>query len=422
LVLTAGFLVGMMIRETVAKGFTYCLPGQRTTVRRMAFLIGFVLVTVATLTFPGQGGVRAWHSVSLFGSVFGANLVTYSAALEAGFVTRGGGTLMMRLPVLAWAFIVASLFLGDYLRLESLVMGHPVLTVLGGLAVSIGVWLQMGCPGWARQVRVSGWMFSPSFQREGYARLSRRLGQTQRVESAAESFFLNRMTGARDYGRGRFIWGTLYTTLGRLAPWWKWLTFGLIVVGIIAGVTVDGHQAGRIPVLAYLSYMTVPQSWPSLRSPILVPAGRRERLWATISFVGATAAILSLLIAVLAAISVPLSWLIPEVEVRGVPLAFHQIPVQSVWMPLFVVPLVTAVRVPFRKRWLPIDLFVVMTIPILVPMILVLVAWIAPLASFDLLSSASLPHRWLTMTIVFIWALSLVVCRNVARSRPLIGP
>jgi len=417
LAVAAGFLTGMMIREMISKAFTHSLPGHPTAVRRMAFLMGFVISSVAALAFPRQVAVHPWDSICLIGLVFSADFIAYLTAFEATFVVRGGSTLMT-IPVLAaWSVMITGWILAGYSQLELLILDHPLLTILGSIMAGLGVWLHMGQREWGRQLCASGWVFSPSVQREGYARLARRPPGVERIESTVEAFFLNRMRASAHYHCARFVWGTLYTMWGHVAPSWKWLALAIIFAGIMAGYA----GPGAIAVFMWFSYMALPQSWPSLRSPLLLPAGRRERFWATISFTGATAAIMSVLIILLAAISMPLSVLIPEIEIQGVPFAYHRISIQSVWAPLLIVPVITALRVPFRKRWLPVDVFIVMMVPLLFPVIIMLMIWLSPFALLNL-SSRGLPTGWLPVTLVVMWGGSLTVCRYVARHQSLIGP
>jgi hypothetical protein len=101
---------------------------------------------------------------------------------------------------------------------------------------------------------------------------------------------------------GRYVWGQLYATIGRLLPYWKW------VLGLLLGCTwllgYMGQSAANV-VFAASGCLAWIQRWPVM-SPLLLPGGRKERCRATISAVVA----MSLLLLAAASGVVVLSWLL----------------------------------------------------------------------------------------------------------------
>ena len=101
---------------------------------------------------------------------------------------------------------------------------------------------------------------------------------------------------------GRYVWGQLYVTIGRLLHYWKWVLGVLIGIAWLLG---DAGQSAANTVFVASGSLAWMQRWP-VTSPLLLPGGRRERRRATISTVVA----MSLLLMVAASAIVVLSWLL----------------------------------------------------------------------------------------------------------------
>jgi hypothetical protein len=351
----------MMSSEMTTKPFTWCLPRHLFAVRKMTFLIGIAICILATVPVTRQPDAHAWRLICTLGSLFGASAIAYLSGVKAVlFVPKRDRIWAVWPSLLAWMILLVGAILAKLSRLESLVFGHPALMVLAGSLIGLGLWIQMGRRGWGRQFCTSGWCFSPSVQREAYARWARRRAGAKHAEFILESFFLDRMkAGAPHYG-ARFIWGTLYTTWGHLALWWKFLVIPLILVTIIAEYAGEG--AGWV--FAWVSLVVVPFPWLPFRSVLLLPAGRREKFVAALSLGVATAGVVMLFIVILAMFSVPLAALIPGIEVWGFSLTCHRIPLTIAWVPLLVVPLIATPRVVCARTSFPVDLLIVVMVPV----------------------------------------------------------
>jgi hypothetical protein len=133
---------------------------------------------------------------------------------------------------------------------------------------------------------------------------------------------------------GRYVWGQLYVTVGRLLHYWKW------VLGILIGVTwllgYPGQFAANTLFVASGSLVWM-QRWP-VTFPLVLPGGRKERCHAT---VGAVVAVSLLLLAAALAVVV-LSWLLtlflggPPAE--GSEVTYKALQARSVFLACLLVP------------------------------------------------------------------------------------
>ncbi len=101
---------------------------------------------------------------------------------------------------------------------------------------------------------------------------------------------------------GRYVWGQLYATIGRLLPYWKWILGSLLGCAWLLGYM--GQSAAHVVFAASGSLAWI-QPWP-IMSPLVLPGGRKDRCRATI---GAVVAVSLLLLAAASAVVV-VSWLL----------------------------------------------------------------------------------------------------------------
>ncbi len=420
----SGMLVGATSRDVMNKPFARFLPGHPSTVRMVVFLIGLAVSVLAGTLSVRLEGIDAWRSPAIFLAFVWVSMVLYLAGAELVLAPWGTrGPLTGILCGLALATVVyTTWFLSP--EVQPMITRHPLWVILGGLLMGLAVWLQMGRREWSRQLSSMGLLIGRSAAaRELYKALDRRYTREVAASAIVMSFFLRRMEGCPDYSGGRYVWGTLYATFGVLAAWWRWLIYAFIVV-----IVISGYMGIMVPfVFLWIAWAFEHMSWPPVHSVMLVPAGRRERFLALILLAGVTAGILVLGIAIVAVVSVPLSWLIPEFEVWGVPVVYHRVSVINVWVPLVVIPLLGIPHVLLPKRLgSAIEFGVVMAAPLLVMVGVIVLAFVdLILIDFGYLFLMDVvltkPAACVTGAIILIWAFFGVACRYKARRRSLVG-
>ena len=196
----------------------------------------------------------------------------------------------------------------------------------------------------------------------------------------------------------------------------KWLVLAFIVATIVSLYT----GWGSILVFLWVSWMVVPHVWPPLHSVMLVPAGRRERFLAVVSLAAAIAGIVGLYAAVVATISVPLSRLIPELEIWDMSLACRLVPPATVSVPLIAVPLLGAFSVLLSQRvYLVVSMAILILIQPAAVAASVIILWLWIL--HDEVRLVGGPALWIGVAVVFAWTLFGMACFHRTRNRSLAG-
>jgi hypothetical protein len=405
-----------MTREVMNKPFARFLPGHPTAARMVVFLTGLVVSILTAALLMWRGGSNAPGTPIMFCAAVCLNMTVYLAG--AGLVlmpwtTKSPlvgllfGVTFAAVPLIGWRLFV---------WIELMIARHPVWMILGGVLTSSAIWLRMGQNEWGRQLFSLGLRFNRAVAaKELYGALERRYTREAAASDIMASLFANRMGNAPDYGASRYIWGTFYAKWGSLAVWWKWLVFASVAISVPVLYT---SWVGAAVAFLWVSWVIVPQAWPPIHSTILVPAGRRERFLSTISLAAVTSGIVASWIVVVSILSVPLSILVPAVEVWDLPLTCKPIPFGIVSVPLIVVPLRATCLVLLPRRWDTAG--AIATGPLLLfGMMAAVMIWVwMEIFSVRL---AREPLLWIVAAVALAWTLFLSACRWRTRFLALAG-
>ncbi len=420
--LLSGILVGGTSKDVINKPFVRCLPGHPQAVRRVVFLVGLTVSVLAGALFVRHGGSAARGSPTVFCAAVCASMAVYlgivTCILFSRPMTGPSGSITF---FFLFATFIACFPLVPRLRsaLEATIIRRPLWMIAGGGLVGLGVWFQMSRREWSRQLSSLGLHFGTAGkEREKHVALARWHARGACASVVATCFFLGRMRGCRDYSAGRYIWGTLYATFGALAVWWKWLAFASIGVAIVSLYT----GLGAAYLLLWVSWGFVPHFLPPLHSTVLVPAGRRERFLSVLFLAVVVAGIVSLWAFVVSLISLPLSRLVPQLEIWGIPFVCRRVPLGIVSVPLFTVPLFATLSVLFPSRLHGIVSIAVSAIMMIVTPWLVVIAF----AMWFWMSSHGVelvggPGLWIAMGVIIAWTLFALMCKHKIGRRSLAG-
>jgi hypothetical protein len=406
-----GILMGGTTRDVMNKPFVRLLPGHPRVVRMVIFLVGLVVGTVVAFLLVQHGGVDPWGSPAIFWAAVCLGVTIY--LIVAGFLLI---PWMFKGPV---ASILFGLAFGAvlvtvrevYPKLEAIVISCPLWTILGGVLIGLAIWHQMGRQEWARRLFSLGLSFmASSKQRELYRDLERWFARGAGMLAFTESFFLARMAASREYGAARYIWGTLYVRFGSLAVWWKGLLLAWIAVTILSLYM----GLGTAYLFVWVSLLIVPHAWPPLHSVTLVPAGRRERFLATVSLAAVIAGIMGLWIIVMSILSVPLSRLVPEVEIWDMSFVCRPVPIGVVSVPFIVVPLLATPMVLLPRR-LHMVVYITAFVIVQPSLVTLLVITVWPSLLIDDVTIPGGPSFWIAMGIIVAWLLFFGACRYRTR-------
>jgi hypothetical protein len=413
----SGMIIGLTSRDVINKSFVRCLPGHPRVVRRVVFLPGLAVSLLAGALFMSHGGLTIQGSPVIFCAAVCLPMSVYLAGADVLLIPWAAEG--PHVAVLLGFGFATTMFVGAFLhsRFTPMIIRHPLWVILGATLVGSAVWLQMGLRDWGRRLFSIGLRFNrPAATRELYRVLERRYAREATASAVADAAFVGRMRRCPDYSAGRYIWGTLYTRLGNLAAWWKWLVFAFVMATIVS--LYAGW--GNILVFMWVSWSVVPHSWPPLHSVMLVPAGRRERCLAIVSLAATITGVVALCAVVAFAVSVPLSRLIPEFEIWDIPLVCRPVPPATVAAPLIVVPLLAAFSVLLSQRLYFVAAMVILLLaqPFLI-MLIVVMRW--PWMLYDGVRLIGGPVLWIGVTIVFAWTLFVAACFYRTRNRSLVG-
>lgn len=289
-----GAIVGGVMRQMLVKPFTYCLPGHRTMPRQVIFLVGcFWSLILSWLVVDHQGlsilesSVRmaVLSSVALTSYLFGMPFVGRVEAVPSYAVALSFGLFMI------WPEIV-----------NALIRRVPGLFVVVGLAVSVVVWRRLRDDTCARAFCAQPLDSFADSHRWSNQKVRRHRRAQSALPTWIESTFITRIDASALSGVARHIWGRLYLAFGRVLEAWRVVLFVVLVVTIYSGYesgTADSEQPGLLGlwVAALVTSFLTTLLPLSMRSSLLLPAGRRERFFGALAVVGvATALVMGVLL------------------------------------------------------------------------------------------------------------------------------
>jgi hypothetical protein len=144
---------------------------------------------------------------------------------------------------------------------------------------------------------------------------------------------------------------------------------------------------------------------------MIIPGGRKERFTAAIILAGTAAVLVTAVLAVMAAVSIGLAPIMPDISFRGDGISFHTISLRLLGLPLVVIPVILAFRlIIYRKPF-----------STLISMMLVF----GLLFAFGINSSEGLhtlinPTSLISLSILG-WLILVVVLRHICMKRSLAG-
>jgi hypothetical protein len=146
-------------------------------------------------------------------------------------------------------------------------------------------------------------------------------------------------------------------------------------------------------------------------SSMLVSGGRRERFSTAAALVAVVAILITATVTVIAAISIPLAAIMPDITLRGTTFKFHAAYLQAFFVPLFMIPIVFTIQLIFLKK----PFFVMLTV------ILLFALLFTGASALKALSTMMNPISLMVGLLVLSWVVFLVVLRYICTRRCLVG-
>ena len=410
--LFVGFLVAVLQIEVLNKPFSYCLPGHRKVPRKFIFSTGVAINLTASLIFLLYPFLYLYwpHRIAVICSAFFAGLVFYWLGVLFAFGVRNSWAWIGFLPL----FIVGGGFFGLHIIIERAIVENPIGITLLGAFSTIAAWLWLGNVGLARRYCGVPWVgFFDAWNRDKLRKYKQIRANIKwdklkkHPKPWVERFFLGRMNKCDYLGTGRYVWGGLYTTFGLLLSQWQGNIIFVLFMVFFLGYMERMWFLMLFPLIGIAGYIHSP-----VYSSMLFSGGRRERFATVITLAATTAVLGGVLFIILAALSVPLAVIIPDIIVRGITIAFHTITIKLFYAPLVFVPFAFTINLIFYRK----PIFIILSVMLL----FMLLFFFSAIVWLNQLSTIINPVSVLS-ALVLSWGIFVLVLRYICTRRCLVG-
>ena len=410
------FVIGLLITvlpiEVLSKPFSYCLPGHRKIPRRFIFWVGVVVNFFGSLLFIMYPDLNSGQLVLVVCSAFSAGLIFYWLGVSFAFGVRNSAAWIGFLPLV----IVGGGFFDLHIVIERAIVGNPFGVILVGLLSSVLVWFWLGKAGLARRYcgvpgigSLDAW--NPNrVKKYRQVRLAKKWDKLKKHPSPwVETFFLGRMNRYDYSSAGRYIWGALYMTFGIALSQWKSVFSALFMAVVI--VCFLGYMGPGKNILFIMPVLMVAQMRLPVYSSMLISGGRNERYRCAITLVITVAVLITVIVTIIAAPSLPLATIMPDITLRGRTLTFHAMNIELFFVPLLMIPIVFTIQLIFYRK----PMFMMWLIMFVFAMLFVTsISWHKQLIS-------GINPMFIIGGLVLNWGTFLLVSRYICMRRCLIG-
>ncbi len=399
-----GLLFTVLPIEVLSKPFSYCLPGHRKVPRRFVFCVGIVFNLFGSLLFFVYPYLNAGQLVLVVCSAFFAGLISYLLVAGLAFGVRNSVAFIGLLPLI----IVAGQFFDLHTVIEGVIVGNPLVVILVGVLCSVVAWIWLGIDGWARRycaVPLIGFVDAwnqDKMQRYRQVRLAKKWDKLKKHPSPwVETFFLGRMNRYDYVSTGRYIWGGLYTTFGMALPQWKEAFSGVFLALVLVCFLGYMGPGGR-NILFIMPVFMIAQMRLPVYSSMLISGGRNERYRCAMTQVITTAVLITALVTIVAALSLLLAAVMPDITLRGSTFTFHAMNIELFFVPLFMIPIAFTIQLIFYRK--PIFMM------LLIMLLFMLLFWHEQFG-------AVINPMYIVSPVVLSWVLFTLVLRYVCMRR-----
>jgi hypothetical protein len=410
LAFVVGLLISVLPIEVMSKPFSYCLPGHRKMLRKFVFCVGIVFNILGSMLFFVYPALNAGQLALVVCSAFFAGLIFYLLGAGLAFRARSSVFFIGFFPLI----IIAGRFFELHTVLEGVIVENPLVVISVGILFSCVIWLWLGDEGRARRYCNVPWAgffdaFNPSkMKRISRIRMAGKGDKFKKYTSPrTERFFLGRMNGYDYTGAGRYIWGALYAA--SVGPSMQWKSILSVVILFVFFLGYMGMAATFM--FFFMPAIMVMNMQLPVHSSMLIAGGRRERYAGAITVVAAATVLVSVLAAVVVALSMLLEATVPELTLRGFTFTYRAVGAKNFFVPLVITPFAYSVRLIFYRR--PVYTLMLLML-VIYPMVFTGILWHKQLG--DMINPISI-----TALVVLSWGTFLLVSRYICMRRSLAG-
>jgi len=341
----SGFLGAGLQQEILSKPFAFPLPGNDEIPRRLLFRIGWLVSLVYSVTFLVYPGGTTAERLLILGSGVAMGMTAYLLGVWSVL----GSSLGYRVTGIVFIFVPVVILLRGHPLLESIIVDHPLMTILISGSIACLTWRDMDGRVLARRSLDKPFLRTVDSVNAGKAGRFRRTGGIQKLEEGgnrwigtAGHFCLSRMDAHAPFTKGRYMWGAVHEAVGRsTATGWQ---LGLLVYVLFAGVL--GYTAGTLgtrgdafrTVVFFFPCMIGMDGLLPVHATMLLAGGRKERFWggmATACGVGLFAVSAAVLIGV---VTQGMAYLLPPIPLSGMVCVYAAPDFRDAFLPLLLVP------------------------------------------------------------------------------------
>jgi len=421
-----GFLIATLPIDILAKPFSYCLPGHRKVPRKFIFSTGVAINLLASLIFLLYPVLYLYwpHRIAVICSAFFAGMTLYWLVVGSAFIFRN---LTLWMPLL-WFSIFGGRIFDLHIITERVIVEEAAVVILVGALSSLAAWLWLGSADRARRYCAVPWVGffdawnQDKMQRYRRVRAAIKWDKLKKHPSPwVETFFLGRMNRHDYISAGRYIWGGLYAAFGialsQLSQWKE--AFSGVFLALVLVCLLGYMGPAGINMLFFMPGFIIAQMRLPVYSSMLISGGRNERYRCAITLVITTALLFTAMVIIMAALSVPLAAIMPDITLRGITLAFYAMNIELFFVPLLMIPIVFTIqlifyRKPFFMMLLIILLFILLFMVLFVTGIVWGIFWHKQL-------SGVINPIYIVILVALSWILFLLVLRYVCMRRCLVG-
>lgn len=403
-----GSMAATLAREVLAKPFSYCLPGHRKTVRKFILWVGVVINLLASLPYLKYPSVYSPDLILVFCSGLFASLIFYWLGVAWAFSLKKS---VSWIGFLLWA-IIALLFFDLHVVLESAIVRYPGIVVLVGLLSTVVGWLWLGDAGLARRYCAVPWLGlfdawnKDKQQRYRQARMAVKWDKKLKTSPWLEEFFLTRIRKRNYTSIGKYIWAGFYTIFGNKVP-----LSGLFVALLLVCLFCYMKSVVVTFTLFFMPGFMVAHLRLPVYSSMLVVGGRNERFFTVLTLVATSAVLITAVATAIAALTMPLAAIMPDITLRGTTFTFHAAYLQPFFVPLLMIPIVFTIQLFFLKN----PFYAVVTI------MLLFVLLFTGVSGLKALSTMLNPISLVAGLLVLSWAIFVTILYYICMRRCLVG-
>ena len=347
--IAAGFTSALQV-EVLTRPFSWSLPGHARIPVKFLFCIGIsvsLFWSVAFLFYPAP--TLAEHLLSCV-SVFFAGTIIYWLGAWVVFRFPNWVSAVVLVPIL----MVYGRYLDMYALFERVIVDAWFAVILLGGLVNFLAWRHWSRPGMARKYCGRPWLGAfdawnkVKMTEFRQARLAQKNKAIPTVLPYVEKFFLDRITDRTGPNTAQYIWGGLYRLFGLMGSRKKkdWGLSWLVMLSLLCFLGYVGPGAN---IMFIMPGLMVANMSLHVRSTLLVSGGRTERFWSAVSIAAVTALLATVIVTLMAALTLPLQAIMPELTIKGQSFVYRAMEMKLFFIPLCMMPVTLTIALIFYK-------------------------------------------------------------------------